>query len=101
MSARLRVRLDGATLHFGETRIANNLLLGCSQAGVIVTGASFPNAAVTLDGNVMQVGGTAIRAGVDGLRILENELVGTTANVLPTASPSSRVWTPGRSTGRW
>jgi hypothetical protein len=77
------VRLDGATLHYAETRIANNLLLGCSQAGVIGTGASFPNAAVTIEGNVMQVSGTAIRVGVDGLRILDNELVGTRAEVPP------------------
>ena len=77
------IRLDGATLHYGEVRIAGNLLLACSQAAVTVTGASFPNAAVTIDGNVLQVSGTGIRAGVDGLRILDNELVGAAAQVPP------------------
>ena len=89
------IRLDGATLHYGEVRIAGNLLLACSQAAVTVTGASFPNAAVTIDGNVLQVSGTGIRAGVDGLRILDNELVGAAAQV----PPDGIAFAPGLDTG--
>jgi hypothetical protein len=77
------VRLDGPTLHYGELRLANNLLLACSQSGVTVTGALFPNAAATIEGNVMQVSGTGVRAGIDQLRILENDLAGTTTQAVP------------------
>jgi hypothetical protein len=89
------VRFDGATLHYGEVRIAGNLILACSQAGVTVTGASLPNAAVTIDGNVMQVSGAAIRAGVDGLRILDNELVSAAAR----APVDGIAFEPGFDTG--
>jgi hypothetical protein len=89
------VRFDGATLHYGEVRIAGNLILACSQAGVTVTGASLPNAAVTIDGNVMQVSGAAIRAGVDGLRILDNELVSAVAR----APVDGIAFEPGFDTG--
>jgi hypothetical protein len=89
------VRLDGATLHYAETRIANNLVLGCSQAGVTATGASFPNATVTLDGNVIQVTGAGVRAGVDGLRICDNDLVGA-----PARGPVDAIaFEPGLDTG--
>jgi hypothetical protein len=91
------LRLDGATLHFGETRVAGNLVLACAQAGVNATGASFPNAAVTISGNVIQVPGTGIRAGVDGLRLLDNELVG--AGPAARAPADAIVFEPGLDTG--
>jgi hypothetical protein len=90
------IRLDGATLHYGEVRVAGNLLLACSQAGVTATGASFPNATVTIDGNVMQLSGAAIRGGVDGLRIRDNELVGAAAARIPA---DGIVLEPGLDTG--
>ena len=71
------VSLDGITLHYGEVRVAGNLLLRCDEAGVTMTGGAFPNASVTIAGNVMQVTGAGVRAGTDGLRIDANEIVGT------------------------
>ncbi|MGK2914184.1 MAG: DUF6519 domain-containing protein [Porticoccaceae bacterium] len=63
-------------LHLGQTRIADNLILGGREAGVRVVGATFPGASVALERNVLQLSGDGIVAGVDGLRILDNELRG-------------------------
>ncbi len=63
-------------LHLGQTRIADNLILGAREAGVRVVGAAFPGAGVTFERNVLQLSGDGIVAGVDGLRILDNELRG-------------------------
>ena len=71
------VSLAGITLHYGEVRVAGNLLLRCDEAGVTMTGGAFPNASVTIAGNVMQATGAGVRAGTDGLRIDANEIVGT------------------------
>jgi hypothetical protein len=73
------VRLAGACLHFGEVRIAANLVMACSQAGIVATGGAVPGATVTLDGNVLQVTGAGMRVGVDGARIADNELSGGSA----------------------
>ena len=70
------VRLDGSCLHYGQLRIADNLLLGCAQAGVIASGATLPAASVSIEGNVLQVSGAGIVAGAGPLRIDDNEIVG-------------------------
>ncbi len=69
------VSLDGACLHYGQLRIADNLALGCLEAGVIATGGALPTARVGIEGNVLQVAGTGIVAGTDQLRITGNEIV--------------------------
>jgi len=73
------VRLAGAILHFGELRIAANLVMACSQAGIIATGGAVPGATVSLEGNVLQVTGAGMRVGTDGVRIEDNELSGGSA----------------------
>lgn len=67
--------LDGTCLHYGQLRIADNLVLGCSQAGVALTGAAFPAATVTVTGNVLHAAGAGIVAGTDQLRIADNEII--------------------------
>jgi hypothetical protein len=59
------ISLDGACLHYSQLRIADNLVLGCTQAGVIANGAALPTASVTIEGNVLQVVGVGIMAGTD------------------------------------
>jgi hypothetical protein len=70
------IRLAGTSLNYGETRIAGNLLLVCGQAGIVATGATYPGSNVAIAGNVMQIRGSGILAGVDGLRIEGNEMLG-------------------------
>lgn len=70
------IRLAGASLHFGRVQLATNLLLACSQTGIVATGGAVPGATVTLFGNVLQVTGAGMRVGVDGVRIADNEISG-------------------------
>ncbi len=69
------ISLDGVCLHYGQLRIADNLILGCGQAGVIVNGAALPAASVTIEGNALHVAGEGIIAGTDQLRIEDNEIL--------------------------
>jgi hypothetical protein len=70
------VSLSGTCLHYGQLSIADNLVLGCAQAGVIANGAALPASSVTIEGNVLHVSGGGIAAGTDQLRIADNEIVG-------------------------
>ena len=76
LCGRIGIDLDRRCLHFGETRIARNLILLANQAGVRALGAALPGSSFTIESNVLQLLGDAIVAGVDGLRILDNEMRG-------------------------
>lgn len=75
MASQRAVSLGGLTLHYGLTRIADNLVMVCSQAGVALTGAALPAASVTVEGNVMHLSGIGVIGGTDGLRIEDNDIV--------------------------
>lgn len=75
------IRLDGMTFHYGETRVAGNLLLACAQGAVTLLGGAFPAATVTVEGNVMHVRGAGVRAATDRLRIVDNEMASAPARV--------------------
>ncbi len=75
LCGQLGIGLDGMCLHYGQLRIADNLILGCTEAGVIANGAALPSASVAIEGNVLQVVGVGIMAGTDQLRIADNEIV--------------------------
>ncbi len=68
------VSLERQSLHYGDTRIAGNLFLNCRQAGIVATGGVFPGSAFNVLGNTLQVGGDGIQAGVDELRIGDNDI---------------------------
>ena len=73
---RIGVSLGRKILHYGETSIARNLMLGARETGVLAVGATFPGATFSIEGNVLHLRGDAVVAGVDGLRILDNEIAG-------------------------
>ena len=73
---RIGVSLGTRSLHYGETSIARNLMLSQRDAGVRAVGAAFPGATILIEGNVLHLRGDAIVAGIDGLRILDNEIAG-------------------------
>jgi hypothetical protein len=77
LCSRSGVNFAGMCLHYGELRLAGNLMLACGQAGIVATGGALPAASVTIAGNVLNVTGDGILAGTDGLRIAENEIVGS------------------------
>ena len=68
--------LEGMCLHYGELGLTGNLFLLCGQAGITATGGALPAASVTIAGNILQVTGNGIVAGTNGLRIIDNEIVG-------------------------
>jgi len=69
------ISLEGTCLHYGQLRLADSLILGCSQAGIIMKGGALPTARLMVDGNVLQVSGTGIVAGSNQVRITGNEIV--------------------------
>jgi hypothetical protein len=73
----LGISFGGVSLHYGELRLAANLVLRCANGGIVATGGTLPAATVTITDNVLHVVGTGVRGGTDGLRITDNEIVGT------------------------
>jgi hypothetical protein len=74
MGSQRALRFSGNCLHGAQTRIADNLILVCNQAGVELTGAALPAAVVTIEGNVMQLSGVGVIGGTDSLRIENNQI---------------------------
>ena len=72
----LGVSFSGMSLHYGELDLASNLILQCRTAGIVATGGALPAATVTIADNVLHTAGVGVRAGTDGLRIRDNEIVG-------------------------
>jgi Family of unknown function (DUF6519)/Right handed beta helix region len=70
------INLGGNCLHYGPTRLADNFLLHCAQTGILVNGATLSGSSVSIADNVLQVAGSGIIAGSDGVRIEGNEIVG-------------------------
>lgn len=74
LCTRAGLRFGRRSLHYGETRIARNLMLRARDAVIEALGAAVPGSTFLIEGNVLQQTGNGIVAGVDGLRILDNEL---------------------------
>jgi hypothetical protein len=70
------VNLAGLCLHYGNTRIADNLMLVGNQAAVVASGAVLDGSVMALSDNVIYTAGTGIQAGVDGLAIERNDIFG-------------------------
>ncbi len=70
------VSLDGVSLHFGVTRIEGNLMLNGNQPAIVAQGAVLGGSSFDIEGNVVLSAGGGILAGVDNLRIVDNDLTG-------------------------
>ncbi|MDH1057090.1 DUF6519 domain-containing protein [Aquipseudomonas alcaligenes] len=70
------VNLDGISLHYGNTRIDGNLMINGNQPALLASGAVLPGSPFSIEGNVIYTQSDGIRAGVDGLRIRDNEISG-------------------------
>jgi len=70
------VSLAGISLHYGNTRIADNLMLVGNQAAVVASGAVLDGSVLAVCDNVIYTAGAGIQAGVDGLAIERNEIFG-------------------------
>jgi hypothetical protein len=70
------INLDGISLHYGNTRIDGNLMINGNQPALVASGAVLPGSPFTIADNIIYSQGDGIRAGVDGLRIRDNEING-------------------------
>jgi hypothetical protein len=68
------VELTRLSVHMTETRIAGNTVLRCRDYGVRADGGNLPMAAFNICGNVLSVEGAGIVAGVDEVRIADNDV---------------------------
>jgi len=73
-SLRRGVSLDGVCLHLAETRVRGNNVLGCTQAGVTLTGATVPGSGIDVSANTLLVSGDGVVGAADGLRVEGNEV---------------------------
>lgn len=75
---RQAVSLAGLSAHLMSTRISGNEILGCRQGAITLLGLAGPGASMQVRGNSVNVSGPGVTAGVNGLWIADNELVGAT-----------------------
>jgi hypothetical protein len=75
------VSLQGASLHVAETRLTRNLVAGCKEGGLLVTGAvsreAFPGSHLDVAANTLTTTGDAIVVGTDDARIDGNDVGGS------------------------
>jgi hypothetical protein len=74
---RQAVALAGQLIHAMATRITGNEVLGCRQGAITVLGLCGPGASMRIADNSLNVSGSGIIAGVNGLWIDGNTLVAT------------------------
>ncbi|HUG29455.1 MAG TPA: DUF6519 domain-containing protein [Candidatus Limnocylindria bacterium] len=70
------VRFTNLSLHYGNSRIEENLILAGTEGGVVATGGVFPGSSFAISGNVIATQSTGIRGGVDNLTVEANEISG-------------------------
>lgn len=70
------VHFAETSLHYGTTRIVDNLMLNGNHSVIVATGAVLPGSAFDIADNTLYTSGDGIHAGVDGLTINGNEISG-------------------------
>ncbi|MDB6145318.1 MAG: hypothetical protein JWP80_4362 [Pseudomonas sp.] len=72
------ISFEGLSLHYSNTRISGNLMITGDQASIVATGGVLPASCFDIVDNVIHTTGIGIRAGLDGLRIRNNDITGQT-----------------------
>ncbi len=73
------VSLDGLSFHLGHTLLRHNVILVAStegSAGVVALGGVLPKGDFRIENNLIDSAGDGVQAGVDGLVITANTIVG-------------------------
>jgi Family of unknown function (DUF6519)/Right handed beta helix region len=68
------VTLSGTVLHLLNTRIQGNEVLGCRDVAISALGLGAPGSSLNVDRNSLNIGGSGIRCGVDGVWIEGNKI---------------------------
>lgn len=82
------INFDEFSFHYGNAFITNNLILGCKSTGIKLTGGAVPGSLVIVEKNALYVSGTGIQCGLDGFRILDNEITAITNPFKEEIAPS-------------
>lgn len=80
LCARRGISLGNRCLHYAEVDIARNLILNSQEAGVLALGGGLPASSVRIRENSVYGNGDGVVAGVDNLRIVDNQVRGNAAN---------------------
>lgn len=68
---------DPPAMHYHDTRISRNLIKGCSDAAIVMTGATLKGSSIDIAGNHISVPGTGMTVATSGTRIKDNDIIGT------------------------
>lgn len=69
------IYLDQRTIHQGDTQIAGNTILACSESGIECSGTTVIPTRVAISGNLLGVSGTGIVARASATHIMNNDIV--------------------------
>lgn len=79
MCTRVGISLPRQSLHYNQIQISHNMIFGAREVGIQVLGGSLPGSSCLIEGNVLHLlhpTGQAVVAGIDGLRVVDNEILG-------------------------
>ena len=76
LCGRSAVEFAGNCLHYGSTRIADNLVVNGNRPAVVASGATLPASTVAITDNVIHCRGDGIQCGVERATISGNRLAG-------------------------
>ena len=69
------IQLSGFTVHQFVSYIRGNRITGCGEAGITLEGGTVPGHGVEISGNTFAVQGHGVSAALDGLRVINNDIV--------------------------
>lgn len=68
------ISFDALSLHAFQTRLAGNLIVGCSQAGIMMLGWVVPGSGLEVRENELHVSGAGVVIGTDDARVEGNNI---------------------------
>lgn len=76
MCQQIGISFKGSSFHYGNLQLSGNLLLGCDDVGIELTGGALKGSSIRVDNNTINLtkNGVGIRGGLDGLQVSENEI---------------------------
>jgi hypothetical protein len=74
LCSRRGISFGRESLHQADTRVARNIVSGCTQGGISAVGAVLGPSRLDVEGNEVLVRGDGIAVGTDGARISDNDV---------------------------
>jgi hypothetical protein len=69
------LQLSGVTVHQFVSYFRGNRITGCAEAGIVLEGGTVPGHSVEISGNALAVQGHGVVAALDGLRLINNDIL--------------------------